>query len=63
MELNLNQYRQLLVKLQEYGNESFSQPKSLVAEMRVATFCGRDKEFGEMLDFCLERNESFLWWR
>ena len=62
MELNLNQYRQLPVKLREYGNELVNLAECLVPEMRASTFCGRDKELGKLLDFCLKRNDSFLWW-
>ena len=62
MDLNLNQYHQLPVKLREcgFGTESFAE--RLAPETRAAEFCGRDVEYGELLDFCLERKDSFLWW-
>lgn len=62
MESDPDQYRQLPVRLRECGSGSESLAERLAPETRAAAFCGRDIEYGKLLDFCLERKDSFLWW-
>lgn len=62
MELYWDRYCQLPFRIMESESHSDSLAERLAPETRAAAFCGRDKEFRELLHFCKERKEPFLWW-
>lgn len=62
MELNLDQYQQLPIKIRENGIRPANLAERLAPETRAAIFYGRDREYDRLLDFGLKRKDRFLWW-